>query len=123
MFSYLLAWKFGLGAVGALMVFLEGISGATLFALQNQPQLQKYIVFMMIGTIGAITITILSIIIKFAFTRPGLLFNPQDIDPSAHVLLYGGGEPAASQPANAQVEIYRASGSEEAAPSRSVEST
>lgn len=81
-----------LGAVGALMVFLEGIATSALIPLSSQPHLQALLVYLMVVSIGVITLVIVIVVAWFAFTNPGLLFNPQDIDRSVHLPLYGPSE-------------------------------
>jgi len=81
-----------LGALGALMVLLEGIAAAALIPLKSQPGLQTAVVIMMVASIGLLTILVIGMIALFAWKRPGLLFNPRDIDPSVHPILYGAGE-------------------------------
>ena len=78
-----------LGALGALMVLLEAIAAAALIPLKSQPDLQTVVVVMMVASIGLITILVVGMIALFAWKRPGLLFNPRDIDPSVHAILYG----------------------------------
>lgn len=68
-----------LGALGALMILLQGIATAALVPLQSQPALQRMIVWMMVASISAITLLVVIIVLYFAVRRPGLLFNPQDI--------------------------------------------
>lgn len=84
--------KSPLGALGALMVLLEGIAAAALVPLQSQPDLQRILVFTIVATISVLTVMIVGLIVYFARTNPGLLFNPGDIDPSVHLSLYGQGE-------------------------------
>ena len=81
-----------LGALGALMVLLDAIAAGALFPLKDQPELQRYVVFLLIGSIGLITLLVCGLVIYFAIRRPGLVFSPTDIDPAAHMHLYGPGE-------------------------------
>jgi len=95
-----------LGAIGALMVLLESVVTASLFALRSQPHLQEIMVWLMVGTIGSITFSIIVIVVLFALKNPGLLFNPRDLHPSVHTALYGRGEspiPSANFPEGAIV--------------------
>lgn len=77
-----------LGALGALMVLLEGIAAGALIPLGGEPELQSRLVWMMIGTVSLVTVGVMALIGYIAVKSPGLLFNPSDIDPSAHVPLY-----------------------------------
>ena len=74
------------------MVFLQGIAAAALVPLSAQPDLQRIVVIMMVVATSGITLVVLVIVSLFAWKKPGLLFNPQDIDPSVHVGLYGPSE-------------------------------
>ena len=47
-----------LGALGALMVLLRGIAAAALLPLEAQPELQRLLVWMMIGVTCAITVVV-----------------------------------------------------------------
>ena len=80
-----------LGAIGAILVALEGVAGGSLVALESGSDLQFAMVAAMIFVFVAVTIVVLGVIIFFAVRRPGYLFNPSDISESAHVSLYGGG--------------------------------
>jgi hypothetical protein len=71
------------------MVLLEAIAGGTLFGLKSQPAVQQIMAFMMVGSISAATLLVLWLIVYFAIKRPGLLFNPRDIESSVHMNLYG----------------------------------
>lgn len=82
-----------LGALGALMVFLEGIVAAALVPLAGQPALQEKLVGMMIVTVSMVTLGVLLLVGYLAVKRPALLFNPQDLDPSVHFAVYGPGDP------------------------------
>jgi hypothetical protein len=75
------------------MVLLQAIAGGTLFGLKSQPAVQQIVALMMVGSISAVTVLVVGLVAYFALTRPGLLFNPRDIDPSVHWDLYGSGEP------------------------------
>jgi hypothetical protein len=93
-----------LGAVGALMVLLESVMTAALFALQEQPRLQEILVWLMVGTIGSVTLTVIVIVILIAIKNPGLLFSPRELHPSIHMAVYGRGEsvvPSGNIPADA----------------------
>ena len=81
-----------LGALGALMVLLDAIAAGALFPLKDQPELQRYVVLLSIGSIGLITLLVCGLVIYFAIRRPGLLFSPTDIDPAVHMDLYGPGD-------------------------------
>ncbi len=97
-----------LAALGAVMVLLEGISASALVPLQGQPELQARIVWMMIGTVSAVTLTVIILIGYFALRRPGLLFSPQDIEAAAHVPLYTQGSAIQEkQPATAEAVEFR----------------
>jgi hypothetical protein len=74
------------------MVLLEGAAVGALATLGSQPELQRMLVFMMVVTISAVTILVIVLISGFAIKSPGLLFNPRDIDPSAHQALYAPNE-------------------------------
>ena len=80
-----------LGALGALMVLLQGIATAALVPLQSQADLQRLIVWMMVGSISVITLGVVVVVLWFAFRNPGLLFNPRDISPEVHLPLYSSG--------------------------------
>ncbi|GEM_PF-6563823 len=79
------------------MVFLEGITAGALVPLQGQPELQGRLVGLMLGTVTSVTAVVVFLILFFAIKHPGLLFNPQDIDPSAHVSLYAPNSPALAE--------------------------
>ena len=68
-----------LGAIGTILVLLEGIAGATLFALDSDPYLRLAIVVTIIVVFGLVTLTVLGITIYFTITNPGFLFNPADV--------------------------------------------
>ena len=68
-----------LGAIGTILVLLEGIAGATLFALDSDPHLRLAIVVTIIVVFGLVTLTVLGITIYFTITNPGFLFNPADV--------------------------------------------
>lgn len=87
-----------LGALGALMVLLQAIAGGTLFGLKSQPDVQQVVALMMVGSISAVTVLVVGLVAYFALTRPGLLFNPRDIDPSVHMDLYGSEPPKPPYP-------------------------
>jgi hypothetical protein len=80
-----------LGAIGAILVALEGIAGGSLFALDSGSGLQIAMVAAMISVFAAVTLVVLGIIVYFSVRQPAYLFNPSDISESAHVILYGGG--------------------------------
>ena len=80
-----------LGAIGAILVALEGIAGGSLYALDSGSGLQIAMVATMISVFAAVTLVVLGIIIYFAVRQPAYLFNPSDISESAHVILYAGG--------------------------------
>ena len=80
-----------LGAVGAILVALEAIATASLFALESDPSLRTWMVAAMIFVFILVTVVILGVIVYFALRRPAYLFNPSDISDSAHFSLYGGG--------------------------------
>lgn len=80
-----------LGALGALMVLLQGIAAAALVPLESQPDLQRLLVWMMVGVTIAITLVVVIVVLWFAFRNPGLLFSPRDISPEAHIPLYSPG--------------------------------
>ena len=93
----MLAIRSPLGALGALMVLLQGIAAAALVPLESQPDLQRVIVWMMVVVTSAIVLVLVVVVLWFAFRNPGLLFNPKDISPEAHVPLYS---PSARVPAS-----------------------
>ncbi len=68
-----------LGAMGAILVLLEGIAGASLFALDSDPNLRLAMVVTIIFVLVLITLTVLGVIIYFTVTNPGFLFNPADV--------------------------------------------
>lgn len=68
-----------LGALGAILVLLEGIAGATLFALDSDPHLRLAIVVTIISVFALTTLTVLGIVVYFAIAKPGFLFNPADV--------------------------------------------
>lgn len=71
------------------MVLLEAIAAGSLAPLRSQPDLQRLVVYVMLGIMVAMAVLVFFLIVWFARTRPGLLFNPQDIDKSVHYALYG----------------------------------
>jgi hypothetical protein len=83
-----------LGAIGAILVALEGVAGGSLFALDSSSVLQTAMVAAMILVFVAVTVVLLGVIIYFAVRQPAYLFNPSDISESAHLALYGGGASA-----------------------------
>lgn len=68
-----------LGALGAILVGLEGVAGATLFALDSDPHLRSIMAYTIIGGFILITSTVLILVCYFAKTNPGFLFNPADV--------------------------------------------
>ncbi len=77
-----------LGALGALIVLLEGIAAGALVAVKSQPALQWILVIMMVFLTSAITLLVIWIVWRFARNNPGLLFSPQDISQAVHGRLY-----------------------------------
>ena len=77
-----------LGALGALMILLQGIAAAALVPLQSQPDLQLILVRLVVGVTSILTSVVVIVVLWFAFKNPGLLFSPRDIDPRVHVDLY-----------------------------------
>jgi hypothetical protein len=77
-----------LGALGALMVLLQGVTAGALVAVDSEPELQRILVYLMVSVTAIITVLVVSLISYFAIRNPGLLFNPQDIDSSVHSRLY-----------------------------------
>ena len=65
--------------MGTILVLLEGIAGASLFALDSDPNLRLAMVVTIIVVLVLITLTVLGITIYFAITNPGFLFNPADV--------------------------------------------
>jgi hypothetical protein len=80
-----------LGAIGAILVALEGVAGGSLFALDPGSALQTAMVAAMIFVFVTVTLVVLGMIIYFAVRQPAYLFNPSDISESAHLTLYTGG--------------------------------
>lgn len=68
-----------LGALGAILVGMEGVAGATLFALGSDPHLRSVMVYTIIGGFIIITLATLALVAFFAKTNPGFLFNPADV--------------------------------------------
>ena len=69
-----------LGAIGALLVALEGIAGATLFALDSDPLwLRVAIVAVMMFVLLMVAGVVLWVIIYFTIKNPGFLFNPAEV--------------------------------------------
>ena len=87
-----------LGALGALMVLLQGIATAALVPLQSEPSLQRLIVWMMVASISMITLVVAGVVVWFALRNPGLLFNPRDISPEVHIPLYSPGSRGPTSP-------------------------
>ncbi len=87
-----------LGALGALMVLLQGIAAAALVPLESQPDLQRLLVWLMVGVTIAITSVVVIVVLWFTFRRPGLLFSPRDISMQAHLELYSPGSPIPRTP-------------------------
>ena len=79
-----------LGAIGAILVALEGVAGGSLVALESGSSLQAWMVAAMIFVFVAVTLVVLGIIIYFAVRKPAYLFSPSDISESAHSDLYTG---------------------------------
>ena len=75
------------------MVLVDGIATAALVPLQSEPNLQRILVWMMVGVTSAITLVVIFVVVWFTVKSPGLLFNPQDIDPNVHSDLYGPSAP------------------------------
>ena len=62
------------------MVFMEGIAGATLFALDSDPLwLRVAIVTIMLLVFVSVTSVVLWVVIYFAVKNPGFLFNPAEV--------------------------------------------
>lgn len=79
-----------LGAIGAILVALEGVAGGSLVALESGSALQTWMVGSMIFVIVSVTHVVLGTIIYFAVSNSAYLFSPSDISESAHLNLYGG---------------------------------
>lgn len=77
-----------LGAIGAIVVLLQGISAGALLALRSQPVLQWVLVIMMVSMTTVITGVVVWMVVRFARSNPALLFPAQDIDPSVQRLIY-----------------------------------
>lgn len=77
-----------LGALGALLVLLQGISAGALAVLRDQPTLQFILVITMVAIAAVVTGVVAFVVIRFALRNPGLLFNPGDIESSVHQYLY-----------------------------------
>ena len=82
-----------LGAIGAILVALEGVAGGSLVVLESGSSLQTWMVAAMIFVFVAVTLVVLGIIIYFAVRKPAYLFSPSDISESAHSDLYAGSSP------------------------------
>ena len=60
-----------LGALGGLMILLQGIAAAALVPLQSQPDLQLILVWMMVGVTVAITSVVVIVVLWFALKTRG----------------------------------------------------
>ena len=68
---------------------MKAVAARALVLLDSQPTLRLILVIMILSTTSTITALVAVIVGWFAFTRRGLLFSPQDIDPAVHFELYG----------------------------------
>jgi hypothetical protein len=88
-----------LGALGALMVFMNTIAGATLGTLEvlADGDATKWPVSLLIYVIAtstlSLTVLVIWLIRYLAINKPWYLFNPNDIAPEAHAALYSPGTP------------------------------
>jgi hypothetical protein len=80
------------------MVFLHGIAASALIPLQDQPDLQRIVVWFLVISASTLTAVVSVLISGFAIWKPGLLFNPNDIWKGAHVPLYAPGVPLETAP-------------------------
>ncbi len=77
-----------LGAVGSLMVLLHGIVALALWPTNGSDDLQRMLIWAMIGNVSFMSVAIASLVGYLAWKKPWYLFSPSDIDPSAHRDLY-----------------------------------
>jgi len=86
-----------LGAFGAMVVLIQGIAAGALATVHSQPTLQ----FILVIIISIVTVSFTGLIfwlilhIVRTLKNPALLFNPKDIDPTVHPLIYSPLEPQA----------------------------
>lgn len=80
--------KSPLGAVGSLMVLLHGIVALALVPTNGSDELQRMLVWTMIGNVSFMSVAIAVLVGYLAWREPAYLFSPSDIDPSAHPDLY-----------------------------------
>lgn len=89
--------KSPLGALGAIVVLIQGIAAGALVAVQSQPTLQCILIYVISGVTVLFVLLVIWLIIHIVWVikNPALLFNPRDIDPSVHPLIYSPLEPQA----------------------------
>lgn len=78
-----------LGALGAIVVLIQGIAAGALVAVRSDPILQRVLII----TISIVTLLfalfVTWLVAYLAIRKPWYLFNPKDIDPGAHSHIYG----------------------------------
>ncbi len=77
-----------LGALGVVMVLVEGISVGALAAVRSNFVLQATLVSVISVVTFAIAALVIWIVKHFAKTNPALLFNPQDISLDVHKYIF-----------------------------------
>lgn len=77
-----------LGAIGGILVLIQGIAAGALFGVSSHPTLQFILVVLIVVVTIAVTILVIWLIIRLVRLNPAYLFNPQDIDPAIHRTLY-----------------------------------
>lgn len=77
-----------LGALGAIVVLIQGIAAGALVAVRPDPTLQLILIIIISAVTVSVTVTVIWLVMYLARKNPAYLFNPKDIDPSAHPLIY-----------------------------------
>lgn len=68
-----------LGAIGVVLVALEAVLGASLFALEGDRSLQLLLVAVMSMVLVSVTSVVLWLVVYLAIKKPGFLFNPSEV--------------------------------------------
>ena len=68
-----------LGAVGALLVALEAVCAASLFALPAYSMQSWVVVMTMVAVFVAVASVVLWMVVYLTVKKPGFLFNPAEV--------------------------------------------
>ena len=78
-----------IGALGVLMALIEAVAGCMLFAVKEQPDLQRWIVFGILGYMFLIVAMVWWLLWYILVKRkqPAWLFDPASLHPAAQLAL------------------------------------